>query len=186
MLRREEGTERGREGGRGNTGMRSAGLEEDKEEASSAAGPTEPPLTHFMEVSDDPTPAGGWRDESLVGDGGTFGSALSVDNIVLKNDLAEYILMDRLFPPRQTAVLLRSGVVEGTGPSVSELGCFGTILTDSDGEVIANQYGGWIFLTKFEDVDEGGMPSGLIRDAVEVHASFKPEFYPPMMYGGTT
>merc|ERR1712003_392395 len=46
----------------------------------------------------------------------------------LNAELGEFILMERLFPPQQQAILLRSGRVEGAGASVSELGCFGTIL----------------------------------------------------------
>ena len=36
----------------------------------------------------------------------------------LGEKLAEYILMQRLFPPQQRAVLLRGGKVEGSGDSV--------------------------------------------------------------------
>ncbi len=45
--------------------------------------------------------------------------------LVLGEDLAEFILLQRLFPPKQEAVLLRAGLVEGTGESISELGCLG-------------------------------------------------------------
>lgn len=47
-------------------------------------------------------------------------------SLKLGEKLAEYILMQRLFPPQQRAVLLRGGKVEGSGDSVSELGCYGT------------------------------------------------------------
>ena len=91
------------------------------------------------------------------------------DNIQVKDDgsielgpkLSEYILMERLFPPVQKAILLRSGRIEGSGDSISELGCFGTILVSSDGEsVLHNEYAGFLLRTKFSGVDEGGVASG--------------------------
>ena len=54
-------------------------------------------------------------------------------SVTLRENLAEYILMQRLFPPQQRAVLLRGGKVEGSGDSVSELGCYGTVVVDSVG-----------------------------------------------------
>jgi len=82
--------------------------------------------------------------------------------LVLGEDLAEFILMQRLFPPKQEAVLLRAGLVEGTGESISELGCFGTILQsyDASEEPIHNEYAGFLLRTKFSNVDEGGVASG--------------------------
>ena len=82
--------------------------------------------------------------------------------ISLGEDLAEFILMQRLFPPKQSAVLLRAGLVEGNGPSesISELGCFGTIVRGSDGKIIHNEYSGFLLRTKFSNVDEGGVASG--------------------------
>ena len=81
--------------------------------------------------------------------------------LILGDDLAEFILMQRLFPPKQTAVLLRAGVVEGSGESISELGCFGTILQSYDGKTtLHNEYAGFLLRTKFENVDEGGVASG--------------------------
>eukprot|EP00527_Entomoneis_sp_CCMP2396_P006824 CAMPEP_0198148864 /NCGR_PEP_ID=MMETSP1443-20131203/43784_1 /TAXON_ID=186043 /ORGANISM="Entomoneis sp., Strain CCMP2396" /LENGTH=563 /DNA_ID=CAMNT_0043813713 /DNA_START=482 /DNA_END=2173 /DNA_ORIENTATION=- len=74
--------------------------------------------------------------------------------------LGEYILMERLFPPEQRAILLRGGQVEGSGPSVSELGCFGTILCQADGTVLHNEYAGFLMRTKFSHVDEGGVAAG--------------------------
>jgi len=80
--------------------------------------------------------------------------------LVLDNELAEYILMQRLFPPQQTAILLRGGKVEGQGESISELGAFGALVVDSSGKVIHNQYAGFLLRTKFSNVDEGGVASG--------------------------
>ena len=85
-------------------------------------------------------------------------------SIQLDPALAEYILMERLFPPRQRAVLLRGGRVEGAGPTISELGCFGTIVAAGEGEggegVVHNEYAGFLLRTKFSGVDEGGVASG--------------------------
>ncbi|GAX15093.1 glutathione synthase [Fistulifera solaris] len=78
----------------------------------------------------------------------------------LDKSLGEYILMERLFPPEQKAILLRSGRIEGSGDSISELGCFGTIVASCDGDVVHNEYGGFLLRTKFSNVDEGGVASG--------------------------
>merc|ERR1712003_182363 len=88
----------------------------------------------------------------------------------LNAELGEFILMERLFPPQQQAILLRSGRVEGAGVSVSELGCFGTILVaggkeeesggDEEAIIINNKYSGFLLRTKFANVDEGGVASG--------------------------
>jgi glutathione synthetase len=74
--------------------------------------------------------------------------------------LAEFILMQRLFPPKQNAVLLRAGLVEGSGESVSELGCFAAIVRSHDGKILHNEYSGFLLRTKFSNVDEGGVASG--------------------------
>jgi len=81
-------------------------------------------------------------------------------DVTLSPDLSEFILMERLFPPQQRAILLRNGQVEGTGMSISELGCFGAIVTSGDGEVVHNEYAGFLLRTKFSGVDEGGVASG--------------------------
>jgi len=81
-------------------------------------------------------------------------------SLQLGEDLAEFILMERLFPPTQKAVLLRAGLVEGTGESISELGCFGAIVRAHDGAILHNEYAGFLLRTKFSNVDEGGVASG--------------------------
>jgi glutathione synthase len=89
------------------------------------------------------------------------------DNVVVKGDtleldekLGEFILMERLFPPQQRAVLLRSGKVEGVGDTISELGCYGTVVVAQDGTIVHNEYAGFLLRTKFSNVDEGGVASG--------------------------
>jgi len=82
------------------------------------------------------------------------------DELKLGEVLSEFILMQRLFPPQQQAILVRAGLLEGTGDSISELGCFGTIVTKNDGAIVHNQYSGFLLRTKFSNVDEGGVASG--------------------------
>ena len=74
--------------------------------------------------------------------------------------LGEFILMERLFPPLQRAILLRSGKVEGSGDTISELGCFACIVATADGQLLHNEYAGFLLRTKFANVDEGGVASG--------------------------
>jgi glutathione synthase len=82
-------------------------------------------------------------------------------SLTLDQSLGEYILMERLFPPPQTAILMRHGQVEGSGDTISELGCFGTIIVDgTNGTVIHNEYAGFLLRTKFSTVNEGGVASG--------------------------
>jgi len=80
--------------------------------------------------------------------------------VELSDEMAEYILMQRLFPPEQRAILMRGGRVEGTGDSISELGAFGALVCDPDGAVVHNHYAGFLLRTKFSNVDEGGVASG--------------------------
>ena len=82
------------------------------------------------------------------------------NELTLGKNLAEFILMERLFPPQQQAVLLRSGRVQGVGQSISELGCFGVLVASSEGDIVHNQYAGFLLRTKFSNVDEGGVASG--------------------------
>ena len=81
-------------------------------------------------------------------------------SVQLSPTLSEFILMERLFPPQQRAILLRNGQVEGTGMTISELGCFGTIVASGEGDIIHNEYAGFLLRTKFSGVDEGGVASG--------------------------
>lgn len=84
----------------------------------------------------------------------------TTNKLKLGDSLAEFILMQRLFPPQQRAILLRGGKVEGSGDSVSELGCFGCLLVDPNGKILHNKYSGFLLRTKFSGVDEGGVASG--------------------------
>ena len=78
----------------------------------------------------------------------------------LGESLAEYILMQRLFPPQQKAILLRGGRIEASGDTISELGCYAVLVADSNGEIALNEHAGFLLRTKFSNVDEGGVASG--------------------------
>jgi len=78
----------------------------------------------------------------------------------LDKELEEFILMERLFPPQQKAILLRAGRIEGSGDSVSELGCYATVVASPDGIIEHNEYAGYLLRTKFSHIDEGGVASG--------------------------
>merc|ERR1740130_863000 len=82
------------------------------------------------------------------------------DDLTRSDELAEFILMQRLSPPQQTAILMRGGKVQGQGDSISELGAFGTLVVDPHGTVVHNHYAGFLLRTKFSNVDEGGVASG--------------------------
>ncbi len=96
----------------------------------------------------------------IVSSPGVGASENSDGYIVLGPALSEFILMERLFPPQQRAVLLRNGRVEGVGMTISELGIFGAIVSSGDGDVLHNEYAGFLLRTKFNGVDEGGVASG--------------------------
>ena len=74
--------------------------------------------------------------------------------------LDEFILMQKLEAPTQSADLMRKGRVEGSGQCISELGVFACIYVDGDGKVVLNDYSGYLLRTKFGGVDEGGVASG--------------------------
>jgi glutathione synthase len=95
------------------------------------------------------------KENTIVVDGGEEKNSIQLGKV-----LAEYILMQRLFPPQQRVVLMRNGNVEGSGDAVSELGCFGTLVVTHDGVICHNEYSGFLLRTKFANVDEGGVASG--------------------------
>jgi len=102
-----------------------------------------------------------------------------VAKLQAKVDLDDLILMQRILPPPQPARLVRKGVVDQGGPTLSELGVFGTFLAvDNDNSsskdedannagqsgasvvVLVNEYAGHILRTKSAGVDEGGVATG--------------------------
>jgi glutathione synthase len=67
--------------------------------------------------------------------------------------------MELIQPPPLNNLIIREGKVV-TDSVVGELGVFGTILWDSDGQVLENAEAGWLLRTKGKGVDEGGVAAG--------------------------
>lgn len=75
-------------------------------------------------------------------------------------DMAAHILMERIFPPREQAVLVRDGQAM-QGKVVSELGIYSVYLGDGTGKKpIVDEQAGYLLRVKFDGVDEGGVASG--------------------------
>jgi len=107
-----------------------------------------------------------------------------------KEILAAYILMERIFPKEESAVLVRNGKAETVEKTVSELGVYSVFLgngsengRDERGEkrkedlfvvsradnsgVILNEAAGYLLRTKPSESDEGGVAAGYaVLDAV--------------------
>uniref|UniRef100_K3X846 Glutathione synthetase n=1 Tax=Globisporangium ultimum (strain ATCC 200006 / CBS 805.95 / DAOM BR144) TaxID=431595 RepID=K3X846_GLOUD len=73
-------------------------------------------------------------------------------------ELESYILMERIFPKENPAVLVRNSVT-AAGGTISELGMYITSLFD-DGREIVNQHAGHLLRTKLSGTDEGGVATG--------------------------
>lgn len=69
-----------------------------------------------------------------------------------------YILMDRIRPPPAVSSMVRNGVVTQV-PVVSELGIYGTWVSDGD-LILENEAGGHLLRTKSSSSDEGGVAAG--------------------------
>jgi len=93
------------------------------------------------------------------------------ENVELSPALSEFILMERLFPPQQRVILLCNGRVEGTDMTISELGCFGTIVASGEGGVVHNEYSGFLLRTKFSGVDEGEDKKAITRRSRDARRS---------------
>ena len=74
-------------------------------------------------------------------------------------ELRSFILMQRIFPKAQPAVMINRGRPVA-GHSISELGVYGTYLGDGEGKEMLNEYAGFLVRTKLEGVDEGGVATG--------------------------
>ena len=70
-----------------------------------------------------------------------------------------FILMQRVLPKRQQAVLVRGGQPL-VGPAVSELGVYSALLTSKSGALVLNKAAGHLVRTKLDGVDEGGVAAG--------------------------
>lgn len=74
------------------------------------------------------------------------------------DELRSFILMQRIFPKPQPAVMVNRGRCVA-GNSISEMGVYGIYLGGDDGELL-NEYAGYLIRTKLDGVDEGGVASG--------------------------
>ncbi|ETI36743.1 glutathione synthetase [Phytophthora nicotianae CJ01A1] len=74
-------------------------------------------------------------------------------------ELESYILMERIFPKENPAVLMRNSLTS-SGPTISELGMFITSLFDGDEKEIVNKHAGHLLRTKLSGTDEGGVATG--------------------------
>eukprot|EP00197_Chlamydomonas_leiostraca_P013601 CAMPEP_0202858398 /NCGR_PEP_ID=MMETSP1391-20130828/955_1 /ASSEMBLY_ACC=CAM_ASM_000867 /TAXON_ID=1034604 /ORGANISM="Chlamydomonas leiostraca, Strain SAG 11-49" /LENGTH=492 /DNA_ID=CAMNT_0049537319 /DNA_START=188 /DNA_END=1666 /DNA_ORIENTATION=- len=74
------------------------------------------------------------------------------------NPLAAYILMQKILPPPQRSVLVRSGAWEVTD-TLSELGVYGTFVRKGD-QVLLNTEAGHLVRTKRATSNEGGVAAG--------------------------
>ena len=71
---------------------------------------------------------------------------------------AAHILMERIFPPREDAFLMRNAEVQH-GPALSELGIYSVYLGDGKMSYL-DEEAGHLLRTKFDGVDEGGVAGG--------------------------
>ncbi|CAM9277047.1 unnamed protein product [Discosporangium mesarthrocarpum] len=75
-------------------------------------------------------------------------------------ELQSFVLMQRIFPSTQRGILVNRGRTV-VGPSISELGIYGTYLGGGEGVgPLLNEYAGFLVRTKLDGVDEGGVASG--------------------------
>lgn len=75
-----------------------------------------------------------------------------------QEELAAYILMQRIFPAENSSYLIRDGVWR-TAKTVSELGVFSTYLRNGKREIL-NKQAGHLVRSKVADSDEGGVAAG--------------------------
>ncbi|TYZ63207.1 hypothetical protein PybrP1_003045 [[Pythium] brassicae (nom. inval.)] len=73
-------------------------------------------------------------------------------------ELESYILMERIFPKENPAVLVRNSATVAGG-TISELGMYITSLFD-DGAELVNKHAGHLLRTKLSGTDEGGVATG--------------------------
>ncbi|KAH7654299.1 Glutathione synthase protein [Dioscorea alata] len=91
-----------------------------------------------------------------------YGDDVRETLIKLKNeggdDLAAYILMQRIFPKASLAYLVRDGICHQDN-AISELGVYGAYLRNKD-NVIMNDQCGYLMRTKVSSSNEGGVAAG--------------------------
>lgn len=78
-----------------------------------------------------------------------------------EKDWKGWVLMELINPaPNAENVALRNDGEVLRGNVISELGVYGTILWESNGNVLHNDQGGWLLRTKGKEVNEGGVAAG--------------------------
>jgi len=85
--------------------------------------------------------------------------ALRIEGGMPPDQLAGYILMERLFPPLKPCVFVRNGAVKQSMGSC-ELGVYGVFLGDGVAPPLLNLPAGTLLRTKLEGSDEGGVAAG--------------------------
>ena len=70
-----------------------------------------------------------------------------LESVQDEGDYTAYILMELIRPPTRMNFIVRDARLRGE-EVVSELGIFGTIMWDKDGQVFTNEQGGWLVRTK--------------------------------------
>ncbi|RHY20789.1 hypothetical protein DYB36_011170 [Aphanomyces astaci] len=73
-------------------------------------------------------------------------------------EVESFILMERILPQEQPAVLVRNGAPV-SGDTISELGMFSVALFDN-GKAILNEHAGHLLRTKLSTTNEGGVAAG--------------------------
>ena len=92
------------------------------------------------------------------GGGNNFYGAALTDRLLQREGLAAYILMQRIMPPTNRAVMVRLGqAVEAD--TLSELGVYGTLVRRGS-RVLLNRRAGLLVRTKAATSDEGGVAAG--------------------------
>ena len=81
--------------------------------------------------------------------------------------------MERIFPSAAPAVFVRQGRAGAVAAVVSELGVYGTFLSDGSGGggdgdgMLLNEEAGYLLRTKVSESDEGGVAAGFaVLDSV--------------------
>jgi len=75
------------------------------------------------------------------------------------SELESFILMERIFPKENPAVLVRNSLTS-SGKTISELGMYITSLFDAEGKELVNKHAGHLLRTKLSGTDEGGVATG--------------------------
>jgi hypothetical protein len=80
-------------------------------------------------------------------------------NSIREDEYKSYTLMELIPTASQRNAIIREGrVIEGE--VISELGVYGTILSDTDGNIEMNEEAGYLLRSKVKGVDEGGVAAG--------------------------